>query len=62
MNREQRRVELAKPKNEGLYGARRFFLAKLPNGNSVISTDRMTPTDKMVELMPHELGKYELVN
>ena len=63
MNREQRRIELAHtPKDTGLYGATRFYLAKLPNGKSVISTERLTLADRQIELLPHELGKYALIN
>ena len=62
-NREQRRIELAhKPIDDGLYGATRFFLAKMPNGKQVISTDRMMLDDKVVELLDHEIGKYALIN
>ncbi len=67
MNREQRRKELAsrpaeRTRDSGLYGATRFYLAKMPNGKPVISTDRMTLSDRTIELMPHELGKYTIIN
>lgn len=63
MNREQRRRELTHGgKATGLYGATRFYVVRLPNGKSALCDRRLTPSDKPIELLDHEVSKYTFVN
>ena len=64
MDREQLRREQAThtPKDSGLYGATQFYVTLLRNGKKVLSTNPLSLDSRPIELLDHEVGKYELVN